>query len=380
MTAKGRTSFLFFGASGCLSGALLLAGQPILALACGATAFVWGGWQNLRRRPTDWRGAGRASPWSAGALAFPAGIRGWRRKRAKFLLRSAWHAEATRRWLRRLERTDAHPLWLVRPRLATKLQRPYMRSDWAVDRRLAALISHYDLLRDFFSSPARERLYGEGLPLVRIGVAAGQGVELRLVYRDQFEKEGELSLVIEDLATGLLLAGLTFCVAEDDGERIAWVGGLQASPDPRARDLIHAATKALHGMRPKAFALWALRQLCAPWQVAAIRAVGDERHVYRHWRKRRAIHARYDEFWSESGGVRRDDADWDLPLRVAERPRSELKPSRRKAHELRYAMLAELRAELLAANAVLAPEADPEEATALPRAFGAAVLTSSGTP
>ena len=63
------------------------------------------------------------------------------------------------------------------------------------------------------------------------------------------------------------------------------------------------------------------------------------------------------------------DGDWSLPMVVPPRPREEIKPSRRKAHELRYAMLGELRGELLAAYSTVTPEAAPEEAAALPRVF-----------
>lgn len=366
MSLTARPTAVVAGASGCLSGALLLSGEPFWALVCGGVALASGALRTLGREaaPPDsvslWDGAGRC---------WPAGRRRWRERRAKFLLRALGRRSETRAWLSRLARPDAAPLWRVRPRLAQKLQRPYLRCHWTTGTRLEVLRSHYDLLRDLFSADARAGIYSEGVKLVRLGTASGRLLDLKLLYRDQFEKEGELTIAIEDAETTLLLASLTFCLTEGAEGRTAWIGGLQASPDSRTRELIQAVTKEVHGLRPKALALWALRQLCVPWQIARIRAVADGRHVSRSWRKRKTLHACYDEFWVESGAVRAPDGEWDLPVSAPERPRRDLKPSRRKAHELRYAMLAELRADLLAANASIALEADPAESSSLPRLF-----------
>jgi uncharacterized protein VirK/YbjX len=365
MSFFSSTAF-FASASGFLGGALFLAGEPFWAVICGMAAVVTGSWGNRRPRIAPQAADRRISLWTAAALGQPMEP-GWRRKRAKFLVRGLWQSRATHRWVNRLSRSDAQPLWAARPRIVAKLQRPYVHYRWDLATRFDALSSHYDILRDLLSAPAREGVYRGGITLVRLGCPAGRTVDLRLVYRDQFEKEGELSLTVEDTETSLLLAGLTFCLTGDSDRRVAWIGGLQASSDPRTRGLIHDVVKEMHGLRPKALALWCLRQLSAPWQVEEIRAAADSSHIYRHWGKRRDFQAKYDEFWAESSGSRHADGDWELPLAVPPRPREEIKPSRRKAHERRYAMLAELRAELLAAFSTLTPEAAPEEAAALPR-------------
>jgi hypothetical protein len=354
-------------ATGLLGGALLFAGEPFWAILCGMAAVVTGSWGNRTRWPAAPRRSGRTiSLWAAAALGQPREA-GWRRKRAKFLARGLWQGGATRAWVNRLGRADVQPLWAARPRLVSKLQRPYVHYRWDLSRRLEALTGHYDILRELLSSPAGERVYRGGITLVRLGSPTGRTVDLRLVYRDQFEKEGELSITVEDTATTLMLAGLSFCLLDEADGRVAWIGGLQASGDPRTRGLIHDVAKEMHGLRPKALALWALRQLSAPWQIERLRAAADRSHVYRHWGKRRDFEAKYDEFWAESSGSRLPDGDWELPLAVPPRPREEIKPSRRKAHERRYAMLADLRAELLAACSTLSPEAAPDEAGALPR-------------
>ena len=368
MTPDKASSLFFSGATGFLGGALLLAGEPAGALVCGAVAVGSGAWENLRRHLPAPRPGRRVSFWAAALVGYPAVARGWRNKRAKFLLRAACQHRETRAWVDRLAAPENRTLWLARPRLTSKLQRPYLCRGWGLAERSAALASHYDIIGELFSPAARSRIYGEGLTLVRlVHAASGRRVDLRLVYRDRFEKEGDLSLTVEDVDTRLLLAGLSFCLLDQGHGRTAWIGGIQASADPRTRELIAGAAKELHGLRPKALALWGLRQLAAPWQLERIRAAGDREHVHRHWHRKSDFEACYDEFWAESGGRAHPGGGWELPLVVPRRQRADIKPSRRKAYERRYSLLAELRAELLAAYSAVTPEADDDEAAALPR-------------
>ena len=298
-----------------------------------------------------------ASIWSASAQTQTAGISGRLRRRTKFLLRALSQPRLTRAWLARLVQPDIAPLWAARPRLALKLQRPYVCCAWGATERFAALLRHYDILPQLFAPEVRAAIYGDGINLIRLTDAeTGWRWDIRLFYHDRFEKEGELTLAIREVETGVVLAELTFCLVHNDNKRIAIIGGIQAGCDPRTRRLIHDAAKALYGLRPKALALWCLQQLAQPWQLTQIQAVGDAQHVWRHWRKRLEIAACYDEFWRESDGRELPGGgSWELPLETRARTREELKPSRRKTYERRYAMLDALQPTLLAAFAALAP-------------------------
>jgi len=278
------------------------------------------------------------------------------RKRLKFLVRAWKQPRLTRAWLARLAQADLAPLWMARPRLATKLQRPYVHCEWRVLERFAALMGHYDLLPRIFSADVRQAIYcKEGIALIRLAnPTSGRQLDVRLFYHDAFEKEGDLTLSICEVASGLRLAGLTFCLAQPAHQRTIIIGGLQASRDPQTQVLIHDVSKEMNGLRPKALALWCLQQLAACWQVGRIEAIDDAHHVWRHWRKRINIAASYDEFWSESDGRRLPGGGWELPLQLKQRTRAELKPNRRKAHERRYAMLAALQPRLIIAVAALA--------------------------
>lgn len=288
------------------------------------------------------------------------------RKRAKFFLRALSQPRLTRAWLARLVQPDLAPLWAFRPRLALKLQRPYLCCAWGTLERFAALLGHYDALTQLFSAEARAAIFRDGLSVARlVNSTSGQRLDVQLFYHDKFEKEGELTLAIREVDSGLMLAGLTFSLVCNAGRRIVIIGGLQAGHDPRMCGLIHEAAKGLHGLRPKALALWCLQQLTLPWQITQIQAVGDTQHVWRHWRKRLEIAASYDEFWRESDGRELPGGgSWELPLQPRPRSRQELKPSRRKQHERRYAVLDELRPKLLAAFTALAPGSNARAALA----------------
>ena len=280
------------------------------------------------------------------------------RNQVKFLLRAWARPGLTGMWLSRLVQPDLSPLWALRPRLATKLQRPYVSAEWGPNEICAALFGHYELLPRLLSPAALEAAYGQGLHVLELhNTTNGRRLLIRLYYQDQFEKEGELTLGVLDEATSLCLAGLTFCLARNAGRRIAIIGGLQASPDPRVRGLIHDVAKELHGLRPKAFALWILQQLCNSWHIEELQGVCDAQHIYRHRHKRRHIAASYDEFWRECEGRQLPGGGWNLPLQPRQRSREELKASRRKQHERRYALLGEVQHRLMAALPTLSPGA-----------------------
>jgi uncharacterized protein VirK/YbjX len=288
------------------------------------------------------------------------------RRRATFFFRALGQPRLTRAWLARLVQPDIAPLWVERPRLALKLQRPYVFCAWDSPTRFAALLRHYEILCQLFAPKVRAAIYGDGVAIVRLThPESGCQWELKLYYHDKFEKEGELTLAVREVATGVVLAGLTFCLAHNDNERIAIIGGVQAGNDSRARDLIHDAAKTFFGLRPKALVLWCIQQLAEPWQLMQIQAVGDSQHVWRHWRKRLKIASSYDDFWRESDGSRMSGGgSWTIPLKSQTRSREELKPSRRKAHERRYALLDALRPTLLAAFGNLAPDGPAHAALA----------------
>jgi hypothetical protein len=214
----------------------------------------------------------------------------------------------------------------------------------------------------------RESFRGDGLSVVRlVNPISLRRLDLQLFFRDGSAGEEELTLAVRDVETGLMLAGITFRLVQSESEMVAIIGGLHADDDARLHALLREVAKELFGLRPKALVLWCLQQLAVLWDVRQIQAVGDEERGWPQWcwpREKAAAH--HDEFWRESDGRKLSgDGKWQLPLRPLCRPRNELKPSRRRAHERRYAMLAGLQPTLVAAFTALAPGQEEASRTIL---------------
>ncbi len=300
--------------------------------------------------------------WQAAQTIHPPGSRKCAWNRARYILRGFWRWRLTKIWLQRLMQADTLPLYRANKRLAFKLQRNYLRKDWSCAQRRQALFAHYEILPLLFRPAHAEQIFRHGLTLLTMPLesppAAREGdlpvrvIEVRLIVHEAFEKEGELTLNIFDRQARLSLANLTFSLGREGGKRVIWIGGLQAQRDLRTREFIKRVTADLHGLRPKALALWCLQTMADAWGMHQIHAVGDANHVCGSFKE---FHAQYDVFWSECSGTQQADGTWVLPIIPIQRDRGEVRPARRKAHALRYAMLKVLKPELLNTVASLAP-------------------------
>ena len=274
----------------------------------------------------------------------------WRLKRWKFIARAWLTPRLTCRWLAFLERPGLGPLVTARPRLFAKLQRPYLFRSLRPAQRLEVLEAHYEFTLTHLSGAALAAICAPaGLTVCTLEFPDTGPVSLRLLYTDKYEMEGELTLGIYAQEPARLVTAASFSILRTPGG--TWeifIGGLQANNKADQRDLIRDVTKEMFGLRPKAFALWSIQTLAAAWNLPAIRAVGDDQHVYRHFQKRKELAASYDEFWGESEGTGDGHGFFVLPPRFIPRPVGELKPNKRSLYKRRYLLLDSLAAQLQA--------------------------------
>lgn len=260
--------------------------------------------------------------------------------RVKYCVRGLLSPATTRAWFDLLARPQLAALTRSHPHVFSKLQRPYLHRKLGMPARLAVLRQHYDYLERALPAAGWEAVFaGGGLPLAALDGPLGR-LELRLRYADQFEKEGDLTISLLDFSTGAGLVNLTFSLAPSDANRLElFIGGLQGTRSATASRRVVAITRHLHGLRPKALLLFALRQVAIHWGVDGIRAVGNGMHIYRHWRKRKTVHADYDRFWLDCGGVQGRDGLFWLPKEVHPRSLPHLKANKRPVYRRRYALL-----------------------------------------
>ena len=190
-------------------------------------------------------------------------------------------------------------------------------------------------MKAVYASPA-------GLPLATIDLAEVGQFGLMLDY-GWHEKEGDLTLSLQDNRSGELLFTLSFSISNfEAGHQEIFIGGLQGNKSANDKDRIIDFTRGLHGLRPKALIMFTLQQLAMNWKITHLRAISDDTHIYRHAHKRKDLLVRYDEFWSECGGTLAPDGMFDLPVTPVEREISTLKANKRQMYRRRYVMLAEI--------------------------------------
>ncbi len=267
-------------------------------------------------------------------------------------LASYSEAQAWHEWL------DLHPIKLaaaINPTLFRKIIRPYVDPRWTRERVLLALQAHFDFVAARLDAPTfLQSCTPAGFRLWEFTTDAGRHFEVRWVNDGNFSKEGELSLVLRDVQTGRILSGLTALVVREasrPGHGLL-IGGVQGADPAIDKPLLKEALKGLHGLRPKALLLFVTQEIAVAWQLARIVAVDNDTHISRHHdyalnRRRRPVLA-YDEFWQESGGVRRGDGYFELPLRLVRRPDVAIKAHKRSQYQQRYALLDCLAADLQA--------------------------------
>ena len=271
---------------------------------------------------------------------------GWRDRlsQLKYCVRGLAYAGQTQELFSALQSPKLALAAETHPRILSKLQRPYLHRKLGHRQRLEALQYHYDFVAQNFPEAMLGGIFSRRGFLVAAFALEGVGrFGLRLVYRDDFEKEGELCLVLCDEVSIAMLFTLTFCVVAGElGIAEIFIGGLQGCKAVNERERVVAVTRAMHGLRPKALLIFAMQQLALIWAIPAIRAVGNANHIYRHYRKRRSFAASYDEFWNECGGGPARDGNFILPASPNLRPIAEIKPGKRAMYRRRYAMLENL--------------------------------------
>ena len=269
--------------------------------------------------------------------------------RLKYRIRGLLLFAATEEWLSVLNLPELRELAQRHPRIFSRLQWPYLTYKLGLAEKLHALRQHYHFVLEKLPKPIVEAFsQNKPWPLATIPLPEGETLGLALRF-GLYEKEGELSLSLRSESTGEWICSLSFTVTFwNTQNREILIAGIQGHDfnDEKARTI--TITRGMRGMRPKALILFALQQLALEWNITAIRAVGNELHIYRSLRKRREIQSDYDLFWSESGGFLGRDELFTLPLVPLVRDINELKANKRSMYRQRYALLDSLAPEIRA--------------------------------
>ena len=263
-------------------------------------------------------------------------------KRIKYYARGLAFPAATAEWFKILQNPALAVVVRHSPKLYQKLQRPYLTSHFHTPQRLQSLRHHYQFVVSHLAPGLLREIHSVAGKCLAALPAEGAGRHQLRLAASRLDKEGELAITLQN-PEGLVMFTLTFSITRcEAGHREILIGGLQGNQSANDRDLIIVLTRRWHGLRPKALLLFAIQQLAALWGVTRVRAVGDNTHIYRHWRQRKHLASSYDEWWLEAGGHLAGDGLFDLPARFVPRDIAALKTNKRPVYRRRYLMLAGL--------------------------------------
>lgn len=219
----------------------------------------------------------------------------------------------------------------VHPRLFEKCNRAYLIAGLNPDQKLELVCAHYRTLAHHFDPQAIQSIYSTGTPVLSAELAPYDAA-VRLHYDSSMEKEGELTLSLD-------LAGRrAYSMALTLGTDTLYIGSLQGSKS--AYEEIRRFTKASHGVRPHNFLLVLARIVAANLGLTHIRAISNEKHVYRmRKRTQERIQFDYDTFWGETGGTPTDSGFFDLPLAQPRKDLAEIAANKRAQYRRRYEFL-----------------------------------------
>ena len=243
-------------------------------------------------------------------------------------------------WFAFLDEPLIRPFVKTNPRLALRPMGSYMSRKWNWSRRIKVLMDTYVFVTAKGGALREALLQESGLLLARWPLEKAGALSLRLRGDPQFRKEGEMGIFLE--LEGILGAISSFAFSL---ERLplGWtccIGALQGRKGGD-EETIKLATKAMHGLRPKALMVFVAQEIARSLRVSGLLGVSNAIQVARSRSigPAKMILFDYDELWREAGGERQPDGWYRLPLKGEQRLAEEIKPNKRSMYAKRYALM-----------------------------------------
>jgi hypothetical protein len=247
---------------------------------------------------------------------------------------------SVRGWFSFLDEPAIRPFVHANPRLAFHPMGTYMSRRWDWTRRLKVIRDTYVFVNAEGGAFQAALLRDQGLLLARIPLEKAGDLILRLKADAQFRKEGELGVFLELEGIPGAISSFAFSLEHHTTGWTCYLGALQGRKGGD-EEIIKLATKAMHGLRPKALMVFAAQEIARSLKVASLLGVGNDIHVARARTLGpvKKILFDYDELWQEAGGKPRPDGWYTLPLKASKRPPEEMKPNKRSMYAKRYDLM-----------------------------------------
>ena len=143
------------------------------------------------------------------------------------------------------------------------------------------------------------------------------------------DREGELALQLT--CDEELIYSVAFSFLDIDGKLAVAIGCVQGPQAANGLTRISAATKSLHGLRPKNLMVRLVRQIGFEFGCRNLILVGNKNRTSHRSIKKGKVFCDYDELWRELGAYRRQDGDFQLPCEDFPLPVMEEIPSHKRS-------------------------------------------------
>ncbi|WP_296651708.1 DUF535 family protein [Paraburkholderia sp.] len=276
------------------------------------------------------------------ARAIPGRSSGALFRKIRVLMYALLHPFAARIWLSAVATNALLADIAVRNR--RYLERPFRRfiqADMPACARAELLCGHFRVVRELFGD---DRVRGLYLKSDHVTLASSGRYAIVVSEPVRCWREGLLTVAWRDMVehVDLAWATMSFEWHAGSGRRGALIGGLQG-PAGTDRERVREATRACHGLRPKAAVVEAVCLLSRMARVDVLSGVTKKTHVSAGTQAQ--VRADYDGFWEEIGGVE-TAGRYVLPLCLHHRDVSEVPSNRRAAFRRRQTLIADLLAQI----------------------------------
>ncbi len=253
-------------------------------------------------------------------------------------------------WVSFLQESQNRAILGANPFLCFRTLRGYVSTQWGNDKKLKVLrdslrFAHLKkgLLLQSLVIKMEEKLTVADVPL---GEDLGN-IQFKISNSYRFRREGQWTLSVHCDKIGDELCSIAFSVEEVNGQWTAYAGAIQGGAGAN-EDTIKASWKAMHGVRAKAMAIFALQEVVSALGVSRLLGAGNSiqmssgKHMISvPWNK---ISFNYDQMWQEADGKAVEEGWFELPLREIRRTREEIKTNKRALYARRYTLFDQLSA------------------------------------
>lgn len=265
------------------------------------------------------------------------------KRHLRWTVQSILQEASVQGWFAFLDEPAMRPFLAAQPRLAFRPMGTYMSRRWDWARRFKVIRDTYGFVHARGGRLQEALLRGDGLLLARIPLEKAGHLILRLRPDVQFRKEGEAGVFLELEGIPDAVSAFAFSLEHLHGGWACYLGALQGR---RGGDeaVIKVATKAMHGLRPKALMAFVAQELARSLRMSSLLGVGNGIHVARGriLGSGKKLLFDYDELWREMGGEFQPDGWYRLPLKASRRTAEDIKPNKRSMYAKRYALMDEL--------------------------------------